>query len=308
MQVYLFNKPGQPTDYYSQLDLLRTAVSDGQQLPFFISINDAMDDNGSEDIARMVKDTLLTLFPSQSNYETDIVQLGQLPNVDPAATCQVAQLSSSAGGSCPELWNPNGLCKPSDVHAPCKYTVSGRALSCSCCYPQRLTWQCEFTDGGPPLEDEAEHIVNPSLYIVKTAWRGRSNRGLDSEAPNVWSGTLQTEKDKFIAEYGASCKTEGSKTVLIALPYDDMIPCPIRERMFAALKALECANPGFNIELGLVDDWERDKPEDWSRRAAIARLRNRLLATFLKPHHDYVLWLDGLPSASKLTMSWQRTL
>ena len=45
------------------------------------------------------------------------------------------------------------------------------------------------------------------------------------------------------------------------------VPCPIRERMFTALRAMECANPGFRLELGLLDDWERDHPGDWGRRA-----------------------------------------
>ena len=40
-----------------------------------------------------------------------------------------------------------------------------------------MTWQCTFTDGGPALEDEADSVVNPSQYIVKTRWRGRAEHG-----------------------------------------------------------------------------------------------------------------------------------
>ena len=291
--VYLFNKPGQPTEFNSQLDLLRNAAANHEQLPLFLSINDAMNDEGSEDIGRHVKDTLLTLYPEQSRFETDVAQLQPVPNVDPNADCTGLAGGSGGADTCPDLWNPTGLCGPADVHQPCQYTVNDRKLSCACCYPSRMTWQCTFSDGGPPLEEEADSIVNPSLYIVKTSWRGRSNRGLDSEAPNVWSGTMETEKVAFTSSYGSTCKTPGAKEVLIALPYDDLIPCPIRERMFEALKSLECSNPGFNLELGLIDDWEKTQPFDWSRRAAIARLRNRVISQFLKPHHDYVLWLDG---------------
>lgn len=63
--------------------------------------------------------------------------------------------------------------------------------------------------------------------------------------------------------------------------------------MFEALLKMECANPGFNLHLALLDEWEPDQPDDKSRREAIARLRNRLIRTHLKPEHDLVLWLDG---------------
>ena len=103
-----------------------------------------------------MRDTLLAMFPEQSGrFEAAAAglaqleqQLGPLPNLDPAASCPANGGPTTGGGgggnSCPELWSPDGLCRPGDVHAPCQYTVSGRKLSCGCCYPQRLTWQCGF--------------------------------------------------------------------------------------------------------------------------------------------------------------------
>eukprot|EP01043_Picozoa_sp_COSAG02_P018419 COSAG02_NODE_860_length_16430_cov_39.045741_6_plen_276_part_00 len=117
----------------------------------------------------------------------------------------------------------------------------------------------------------------------------------------------------------------GAIDVLVAVPYDDIVPCPVREKMFEALARLECGSGSkFNLHLGLVDDWEPTLPEDLGRRAAIARLRNHLLDKFLKPeqcaspskrsrlyqyphcvdsariltvsavvYSEYVLWLDG---------------
>lgn len=82
--------------------------------------------------------------------------------------------------------------------------------------------------------------------------------------------------------------------MLVAVPYDDLVPCPVREKMFEALSRLECGSgTRYNLHLGLIDDWEPTRPEDLGRRAAIARLRNRLIDEYLKPEHQYVLWLDG---------------
>jgi hypothetical protein len=185
--VYLFNGQGQPTAFYGQLDTLRLAKQRGGALPKFISVNDALDDGGSAEIERYVRDTLLALYPEPSEHERDAAQLGELPNTDPAAACPPAARTAGRD-SCPELWQPDGICVALEPDAACAYDVGGRELRCRCCYPARLTWQCEFEDGGPALDEEPEHVVSPELYVVKTSWRGRSNRGLDSEAPNVWSG------------------------------------------------------------------------------------------------------------------------
>lgn len=76
----------------------------------------------------------------------------------------------------------------------------------------------------------------------------------------------------------------GAIDVLVAVPYDDLVPCPIREKMFEALSRLECGSGSkFNLHLGLVDDWEPTLPQDLGRRAAIARLRNHLLDMYLQP-------------------------
>ena len=84
--------------------------------------------------------------------------------------------------------------------------------------------------------------------------------------------------------YATLCAAPGAIDVLVAVPYDDLVPCPVREKMFEALSKLECGSGSrYNLHLALVDDWEPSLPEDWGRRAAIARLRNRLLDEFLKP-------------------------
>eukprot|EP01051_Picozoa_sp_SAG22_P015593 SAG22_NODE_2060_length_3063_cov_1.479757_1_plen_487_part_00 len=65
---------------------------------------------------------------------------------------------------------------------------------------------------------------------------------------------LQTDREAFEADWGkAGCWERGNLEVLVALPYNDFMPCDLREKMFQNLKAMECANPGFNLRLGLYD-------------------------------------------------------
>ena len=61
-----------------------------------------------------------------------------------------------------------------------------------------------------------------------------------------WGGTIQTERAAFEADWGR-CHTADGRGVLIALPYSDFMPCTLREKMFSLLKAMECANPGWNL-------------------------------------------------------------
>jgi hypothetical protein len=293
--IYLFNKPGQPLSFYHEINTLRAAVQ-SDSLPPFFSINDAMDDAGSTSIVTFVRDSLLAVFPQSSKYEQvhDLPTMG-LPNTSLSAICTSSAVpfnSDKRAAGCPAMWEPHSICTSQQSHSPCDYQMDRRPLRCVCCYPERLTWQCGFADDGPSLEREADNVVNPSEYIVKTAWRGRAQTGVDSERPFLWSGVLQINTTDFERQWGR-CHSDGAVDVLVLLPFDEIVPCPVRERMFESLRALECANPGFNVHLGLSDDWEPDLPQDLSRRAAIARLRNRLLKQYLKPSHKYVLWLDG---------------
>jgi hypothetical protein len=92
--VYLFNGPRQPTSFYAELDVLRDAAQaggGGERMPQFFSINDAMDDEGSDHIVTYVRDSLLAIFPSQSEFEGDSGSgLGMdLPDPGTAKTCPV---------------------------------------------------------------------------------------------------------------------------------------------------------------------------------------------------------------------------
>eukprot|EP01048_Picozoa_sp_COSAG05_P005814 COSAG05_NODE_355_length_10856_cov_7.197174_7_plen_332_part_00 len=61
------------------------------------------------------------------------------------------------------------------------------------------------------------------------------------------------ERKKFEAAWGG-CWVEGQRAVLIALPFNAEMQCALRYIMWHNLKAMECANPGFNLELGLYDE------------------------------------------------------
>eukprot|EP01043_Picozoa_sp_COSAG02_P024397 COSAG02_NODE_1331_length_13215_cov_3.173058_6_plen_552_part_00 len=103
-------------------------------------------------------------------------------------------------------------------------------------------------------------------------------------------------KAQFEAAWGG-CWTEGGREVLVALPYSADMLCELRRIMFTQLKAMECANPGFNLRLGLYDkpyvnDMNAAKTKK-SGRGVLATLRNALLAEYLNPAHELVLWLDA---------------
>jgi hypothetical protein len=88
--VYLFNGARQPTSFYAELDVLRQAAQAGgaERMPRFFSINDAMDDPGSDHIVAFVRDSLLAIFPSRSAFESDSASLGlNLPDPNPTKQC-----------------------------------------------------------------------------------------------------------------------------------------------------------------------------------------------------------------------------
>ena len=226
--VYLFNREHQSTSFYTELDNLREAAMKRDTMPPFFSINDAMDDGGSDLVTRFVRDTLLSMYPKSSRFETNLDDLGSVPNADSDATCPPVGTVFAAerrSPSCPSMWEPNAMCSKEQAPTACDYILDSRPLRCLCCYPARLTWQCEFADSGPSLNEEADNLVNPTEYIVKTNWRGRSDHGVDSERPLLWSGVLQTDRANVELEWGR-CHTDGSRNVLVALPYDDIGKSP----------------------------------------------------------------------------------
>ena len=79
--------------------------------------------------------------------------------------------------------------------------------------------------------------------------------------------------------------------------YNDFMPCDLRETMYTQLRQLECANPGFKLELGLYDEPYRNEMDarksKRSGRSVLAHIRNAVIKRALKPYHDMVLWLDA---------------
>lgn len=103
-------------------------------------------------------------------------------------------------------------------------------------------------------------------------------------------------KQRFEEQWGG-CWEDGGREVLVALPYSADMLCDLRKIMFTQLKAMECANPGFNLRLGLYDktytnDMNAAKTKK-SGRGVLATLRNALLTEFLTPEHELVIWLDA---------------
>lgn len=103
-------------------------------------------------------------------------------------------------------------------------------------------------------------------------------------------------KAQFEEAWGG-CWTDSGREVLVALPYSADMLCELQRVMFTRLKAMECANPGFNLRLGLYDkpysnDMDAAKTKK-SGRGVLATLRNALLDDYLAPAHELVLWLDA---------------
>ena len=112
-----------------------------------------------------------------------------------------------------------------------------------------------------------------------------------------WGGTLETERTAFEATWG-HCHTADGRGVLIALPYSDFMPCTLREKMFSLLKAMECANPGWNLYLALYDEPYHNEMDaqktKMSGRGVLAHIRNIVIERYLQPAaHEYVLWVDA---------------
>jgi hypothetical protein len=75
--------------------------------------------------------------------------------------------------------------------------------------------------------------------------------------------------------WGAKCYSADNMDVLVALPYDSTMKPALIQLMFKNLVAMECANEGFNLHLGLYD-----KPFNNSMDAQKTKLSGRtILAT-----------------------------
>ena len=75
--------------------------------------------------------------------------------------------------------------------------------------------------------------------------------------------------------WGATCYSPENMDVLVALPYDSTMKPALIQLMFKNLVAMECANEGFNLHLGLYD-----KPFNNSMDAQKTKLSGRtILAT-----------------------------
>ena len=107
-------------------------------MPKFFSINDAMDDAGSERIEEFVRDTLLAIYPTQSEFESGLYSLaseGQaLPDTSKTATCpsELGRPEHKGGWYCPAS-HPSHSHTPAicthaqgEAAAACEYTVDGR--------------------------------------------------------------------------------------------------------------------------------------------------------------------------------------
>lgn len=80
-------------------------------------------------------------------------------------------------------------------------------------------------------------------------------------------------------------------TILIAIPYLPSMPQPLHDRMRACADALYEANVGA-VEIVLMDGTVPVPPRS-PRYTGHAKARNKLIDTYLKPHHDHVLWIDS---------------
>lgn len=144
----------------------------------------------------------------------------------------------------------------------------------------------------PPPLSSLNHPIPQQLPGVAG---GQKTVQIGGCAEDQYSAPL-VSKAQFESAWGG-CWVEGGREVLVALPYSADMLCELRRIMFTQLKAMECANPGFNLRLGLYDkpyvnDMNAAKTKK-SGRGVLATLRNALLAEYLSPAHELVLWLDA---------------
>ena len=148
-------------------------------------------------------------------------------------------------------------------------------------------WRTELQAAKNTLH--AAQTPHPSRQAARPVVIGGCDDGDEFTEPLV-------TKAAFEAAWGG-CHRSGWRSVLVALPYSADMLCDLQVLMFTNLKSLECANDGFNLHLGLYDkpyqnDMDARKTKK-SGRGVLATLRNALLQEYLRPEHEYVLWLDA---------------
>ena len=148
-------------------------------------------------------------------------------------------------------------------------------------------WRTELQAAKNTLH--AAQAAHPSRQAARPVVIGGCDDGDEFTEPLV-------TKAAFEAAWGG-CHRSGWRPVLVALPYSADMLCDLQVLMFTNLKSLECANEGFNLHLGLYDkpyqnDMDARKTKK-SGRGVLATLRNALLQEYLRPEHEYVLWLDA---------------
>ena len=148
-------------------------------------------------------------------------------------------------------------------------------------------WRTELQAAKNTLH--AAQAAHPSRQAARPVVIGGCDDGDEFTEPLV-------TKAAFEAAWGG-CHRSGWRSVLVALPYSADMLCDLQVLMFTNLKSLECANEGFNLHLGLYDkpyqnDMDARKTKK-SGRGVLATLRNALLQEYLRPEHEYVLWLDA---------------
>lgn len=83
------------------------------------------------------------------------------------------------------------------------------------------------------------------------------------------------------------------KNVLVAIPVKAEMHPALRSRMQALSATLVNNNPGYNAEICIFADQVSQTPGQRSIFDRPAQARNLLIEKHLKPHHDYVLWIDS---------------
>lgn len=84
--------------------------------------------------------------------------------------------------------------------------------------------------------------------------------------------------------------------LLVAIPVKDDLNPTLKRRASALLAALKKDGRNqsiFNIELAFYEDSGAPTPPDGGKWYHQARARNELIRAYLRPYHNYVLWIDA---------------
>lgn len=83
------------------------------------------------------------------------------------------------------------------------------------------------------------------------------------------------------------------KSVLVAIPAKKEMSPALWESMHQFANLMVRNNPGFNVELCVFTELFAKTPGERSIFDRPAQARNALIEKHLKPHHDYVFWVDA---------------